>query len=536
MTTRALHEQVVDRPEVVLRGGTIVDGSGAPGVRGDVGIRGDRIVAIAPDLTAAGSARFVDASGCVVAPGFIDIHSHSDLTLVIDPTAASAIAQGVTTEVVGNCGHGCAPIDRAERHADNIYGHDPNWTIPWTTFDGYLGAVDAARPGVNVAALVPYGTLRLTAMADAGGPSTADERRTMERLLDESLDAGAVGFSTGLEYPIEAIASPDEIERLCARTGRRGGLYASHTRNKDVRSVEAVQEAIDTAERAGVRLQVSHLLPRPGAPADAMERSMAIIDEATARGLDVAFDIHTRLFGFTNLSVALPRWVIDGGPDLVRKVLGSRRDELRDHRSIIDSFGITGYGGVYIVDAPATPEVAGLSVADLAGNDRAPRDVVFDVLAAHADRIEGPMCIGWSYSVDQIAMAAAHPRCAPSSDATTFSPDGPLGQHVFHGAFSWASWYLETVVRERRTLTIEDAVHRLTGLPAARVGLTDRGVIRPGAYADLAVFDPEEIHATAIFEQPNRLAQGIRHLVTNGVFGIEEAEMTGLRAGRALRR
>lgn len=536
MTFVAFPGDIDGHPEVVLRGGTIIDGSGAPAVRGDVGIRGDRIVAVAPDLGDVESARFVDASGCVIAPGFIDIHSHSDLTLVIDPLAESAVAQGVTTELVGNCGHGCAPIDRPERHADNIYGYDPAWPITWTGFDGYLDAVDAARPAVNVAALVPHGTLRLTAMADAGGPSTPDEQRTMQRLLDEALDAGAVGFSTGLEYPIEGVATPDEIERLCARVARRGGLYASHTRNKDTRAVEAVQEAVDTAERAEVRLQVSHLVPRPGAPADALQRSIDLIDDAAGRGMDVAFDIHTRLFGFTNLSVALPRWVIDGGPPLIREVLRTRRDELGDHRSIIDSFGITGYGGVYIVDAPATPEVAGRSVAELAAGGRAPRDVILDVLAAHADRIDGPMCIGWSYTVDQIATAAAHPRCSPSSDATTFSPDGPIGHHVFHGAYTWAAWYLETIVRERRALSLEAAIHRLSGLPARQIGLADRGAVRAGAHADLVVFDPAEIHAAGTFEHPNRPAEGMRHVITNGVFAMEDGRLTGLRAGRALGR
>ena len=283
MTPATFQGDVDGRPEAVLRGGTIIDGSGAPAVRGDVGIRGDRIVAVAPDLGDVESARHVDASGCIVAPGFIDIHSHSDLTLVIDSLAQSAVAQGVTTELVGNCGHGCTPIDRPERHADNIYGYDPAWPIIWTSFDGYLDAVDAARPAVNVAALVPHGTLRLTAMADAGGHATPDEQRTMQRPLDEALDAGAVGFSTGLEYPIEGLATPDEIERLCLRVARRGGLYASHARNKDRHAVDAIREAVDTAERAGVRLQVSHLLPRPSAPADT-QRSTDLVDDAGARG------------------------------------------------------------------------------------------------------------------------------------------------------------------------------------------------------------------------------------------------------------
>ncbi len=536
MAPSQLESVIGERPEVVLRGGLISDGSGSPAVRGDVGIRGDRIVAIAPDLTGAESARLVDASGCVVTPGFIDIHSHSDLTVVIDPQAASAIAQGVTTELVGNCGHGCAPIDRPERHADNIYGYEPGWPMPWTGVTGYLDALDAARPAINVAALVPHGTLRLTAMADAAADATPDERRAIRRLLEASLDAGAFGFSTGLEYPIEGGVDAGEIDDLCRIVARRDGLYATHTRNKDVRAVEAVQEAIDTARRSGARLQVSHLVPRPGAPADALERSMSAIDGASASGLEVAFDVHTRLFGFTNLSVALPRWVVDGGPSLVRAVLRDRRAELREHRSIVDSFGIRGYGGVFIVDAPNTPEVAGRSVADLAGPGRDPRDVIFDVLAAHAERVDGPMCIGWSYTVDQIAAAAAHPRCSPSSDATTFSPGGPIGHHVFHGAFTWAAWYLETVVRARQALTLEAAIHRLTGLPAGQIGLADRGAVRVGARADLAVFDPTAMRATGSFEEPNRLAEGMRHVLVNGAFAVENGQITGVRAGRALRR
>lgn len=526
---------VIGRPGVVIVGGGVVDGSGAPAVRADVGLAGDRIVAIAPDLSAVEGARVVDATGLVVAPGFIDVHSHSDLTLAIDPRAQSSVAQGVTTELVGNCGHGCAPIDRPKRHADNIYGYDPAWPIPWTAFGGYLDTLDAGRPAVNVAVLVAHGTLRLAAMTEPAGTSTGTERARMAGLLEEALDCGAAGLSTGLEYPIEGSATIDEIAGLLEGVARRGRLYATHTRNKDVRAVEGVAEAIETARRAGVRLQVSHVLPRPGAPADALARSMACIDEANADGLDVAFDIHTRLFGFTNLSVALPRWVVDLGPAGIAAVLRMRRAELRDHRSIIDSFGITGWGGVYIVDAPATPEVAGRSLAELAGDARDPHDVIFDVLAAHTDRIDGPMCIGWSYSEDQIVEAARHPRCAPSSDATALSPDGPLGGHVFHGAYTWAAWYLETVVRRRGALSLEAAIHRLTGLPAERIGLSDRGAVRVGAHADLAIFDPATIHAEGTFEAPNRLATGMRHVVTNGVFAIEDGRWTGDRGGRVLR-
>lgn len=523
------------RPDLVIREGTVIDGTGAPALRADVAIQGDRIVEVAPDLPGIEGARTVAAAGLVVTPGFIDVHSHSDLTLLIDPRARSAIAQGVTTELVGNCGHGCAPLDRPERHADNIYGFDPDWPIPWRSFGEYLEAIDAARPALNVAVLAAHGTLRLAAMEDPGGAATTVEERTMAALLDEALDAGAAGLSTGLEYTIERRATPDAIGRLCAGVAARGRLYACHTRNKDVRAVEAVGEAIDTAERAGVRLQVSHLLPRPGASPDALERSIELIDGANARGMDVAFDIHTRRFGFTNLSVALPRWVIDSGPQGIAEVLRGRRAELAGHRSIIDSFGITGYEGVYIVDAPNTPEVAGRSVAELADGDRSPQDVILDVLAAHTDRVDGPMCIGWSYTVDQMARAAAHPRCSPASDATTLGPEGPLAGRVFHGAYTWASWYLGTLVGDRYALPLEAAIHRLTGLPAERIGLTDRGVVRAGAHADIAIFDPAEVHERGTFAEPNLLAAGMRHVLVNGVFAVRDAAPTEDRAGRVLR-
>jgi len=529
-------ESISARPEIVIAGGWLVDGTGGPRVRADVGVRGDRIVAIGPDLAQMQDARRLDATGCIVSPGFVDIHSHSDLTVVLDPTARSATAQGVTTVVVGNCGHGPAPIDHAERHADNIYGWDPSARITWSGIGGYLDAVDAARPGVNVATLVPHGALRLVAMVDPGAIATREERAAMRRSLEESLEAGAIGLSTGLEYPTEGSADVEELVGLCEPVARLGRLYATHTRNKDVLAVEAVDEALTTAARAGVRLQVSHLVPRPGAPAEALARSMARIDAAADAGLDVAFDVHTRLFGFTNLCVALPRWVIDGGPDAIRAVLRDRRDELAGHRSIIDSFGLEGYDRMFITDAVHTPGVAGRSVAELAAERGIPeRQLIYDVLAAHADRIDQPMAVGWSYTVDQIAQAAAHPRCSPSSDATTLGPDGPLRDRVFHGAYSWAAWVLSTLVRERGALTLEGAVRRMTSLPAERAGLVDRGVVRLGGYADLAVFDADMVRSTATFEEPNRLAVGVRHLVVNGVVATQDGQATGSRGGRALR-
>ncbi len=277
----------------------VVDGTGAPRFKADVGVQDGSIVAIG-DLGDVESARRLDATGLLVAPGFIDIHSHSDFTLLVDPRAQSQIFQGVTTEVIGNCGHGCAPLTDPERFLGNIYGYTPALEIDWKTMAGYLSKLDAAQPAVNVIPLVPNGNLRLAVMEDPTQAATPEEVKQMGRLLEEGLEAGAFGYSTGLEYPPERACTEEETIELCRIVARAGGLYATHERNKEVYAVEAVEEGIRVAEAAQVRLQLSHIIPRRGSPPDALERTIEVAERAHARGLDVAFDAHTRLHGIAH--------------------------------------------------------------------------------------------------------------------------------------------------------------------------------------------------------------------------------------------
>ena len=257
--------------DLVVSGGTVVDGTGAPGIPADVGVEDGSIVEIG-DLRDAQPARRLDASGMIVAPGFIDIHSHSDYTLLVDPRAQSAVAQGVTTELVGNCGHGCAPITDPDRFTSNIYGYDPAVQIDWSTMAEYLDRLEAAGPAVNVATLVPNGNLRLAAMADPGAAATPDEVRRMGMMLEEGLEAGAYGYSNGLEYALESAASEDETAELCRIVARAGALYATHERNKDIHAAEAIEEGIRVARASGARLQISHIIPRRGSPPGSIER------------------------------------------------------------------------------------------------------------------------------------------------------------------------------------------------------------------------------------------------------------------------
>ena len=306
--------------DLIVRGGTVVDGTGATGFRADVGISAGRVEVIG-DLAAVESSLVLDATGLTVAPGFIDIHSHSDFTLLVDPRAQSSITQGVTTEVVGNCGHGCAPITDPEQFTGNIYGYDPALEIDWRTTSEYMERLASVVPAVNVVPLVPNGNLRIAVMGTDSGATSPDQLRAMVAHLEEGLEAGAFGFSTGLEYPSERDCSEEEIVELCRVVARVGGLYATHTRNKEVYAVEAIEEGVRTAQAADVRLQVSHIIPRRGGRTDALEMAIGVVEDARTQGMDIAFDAHTRLHGITNLSAALPSWAFEGGAEALESRL-----------------------------------------------------------------------------------------------------------------------------------------------------------------------------------------------------------------------
>ena len=334
------------RFDVVVAGGDVVDGLGGAAVRADVGVVGDRIVALG-DLSAAEAGRRIEAGGRIVAPGFVDIHSHSDFTLLVDPEAESALSQGVTTEIVGNCGHGCAPIadPRDPRVTGNIYGWGEGVReLDWRSVDGYLGALEAAHPAINVATLVPFGNLRLLAVGDVAAPARAHELAVMTRELEAGLDAGAVGLSTGLEYAAEANASGGELYALAAVVARRGRLYATHTRDRGLRVVEGTQEAIETTRATGARTQVAHILARRGSGGvEANAKIVDALEDAAADGLPIAWDVHTRLFGITNVSAALPP--------------GSREpSDIRvdaDDPNVISSFGRAGWDRTFVLEAGA---------------------------------------------------------------------------------------------------------------------------------------------------------------------------------------
>ena len=528
---RALPAAGAVRFDVVVAGGDVVDGLGGAAVRADVGVVGDRIVALG-DLSAAEAGRRIEAGGRIVAPGFVDIHSHSDFTLLVDPEAESALSQGVTTEIVGNCGHGCAPIadPRDPRVTGNIYGWGEGVRdLDWRSVDGYLAAMEAARPAINVASLVPFGNLRLLAVGDVAAPARAHELAVMTRELEAGLDAGAVGLSTGLEYAAEANASGGELYALAAVVARRGRLYATHTRDRGLRVVEGTQEAIETTRATGARTQVAHILARRGSGgAEANAKIVDALEDAAADGLPIAWDVHTRLFGITNVSAALPPGSTE--PSDIRVDA--------DDPNVISSFGRAGWDRTFVLEAGAGfADLADRSVADAsAARGCEPRDLLVAVLRAARDAgdLHRPMVIGYTYTEADIAAAVRTSRCAVGSDATTMNLDGRLRDRMLPPAFGWAAWFLRRIVGELGALPLPEAIRRITSLPAMQAGLGDRGRVVVGSKADLVALDLAAVREPDPV-RPATLASGVTFTMVNGQVAFENGRVTDARAGEVIR-
>lgn len=543
-------------PHLILTNGTIIDGTGGAPYVGNIEIADGRIVSIQPVQLAAPAqdqppripthradgVPILDVTGLYVAPGFIDIHSHSDYTLYVDPRGVSSITQGVTLEVVGNCGHGCAPIGRQDVMTGNIYGYQPGDVLPWRGVGEYLDALAARKPAVNVATLVPNGCLRLAVAGALDRPSTPDELKRMTRLLEQGLDEGAFGYSTGLEYAPERECSEEEVIALCRVTARAGGLYATHTRNRAGEARETIEEAIRTCAAADATLQISHIssvarLAESGRWA--VEQALDQVDRARTRGLDVAFDMHTRLFGMTNLSAILPPWAVAGSAVEIAARLSDpdTRRKLKSNTSIVTALARGDWSRLIVTHCRVRSVANGQSIAALAEQSgRDPFDAIYDLLLDEVEQLHQILVLAFVYRADETHVAFEHSECMVGSDATALAPDRPLPSCLLHGAFTWAAWFYRHFVRDQGTLTPQEAIRRLTSLPARRLGLTDRGVLREGACADIAVFDPIVFAERGTTTHPDQTAAGMNYVFVNGGLAVQNGQPTGVHAGCVLRR
>lgn len=509
--------------DVLIRGGWVADGTGNPLYPADLAIRGDRIVEVGRIPGAAMAAQVIDATGKIVSPGFIDAHSHSDGTIMENPLAQSTIRQGVTTEIVGNCGSCRVPLGE-------------------TGFGAYFDGLERLGISPNLASYVGHNTVR-GAVGVRGADYTDDQMQAMKAIVREAMEAGALGLSTGLEFDPGRLASKEEIVQLATVAGEYGGYYTSHIRNRDAGLQAAVEECLEVGRLAGTPVQVSHLNVRhnTGAAEGAWQRAADTVAQARHEGWDVMADMTPFREGMGSLTAILPQWFVAEGTRRGAELLGDPtiRARLRNECDRYWRFIHRGeWHRVKVMSSAEFPEINGKAMTEIAQLwEQDPWDTYFDLLASawsHGTSISG---MGILFTEEHLREAISHPLFSLAVDGWTSQIDGPLSERSRHPLyFSGMVHYLTYHVRERHTLRLEEAIRKMTSLPATRFALKDRGQLRPGAFADVVVFDYAALADGSTIEQPLAYCKGVEYVLVNGTPVVAEGEHTGARPGRPLRR
>lgn len=525
--------------DLIIANASVVDGTGAPAYLADVGVKDGRVVEIA-GLKSAASRDRVDAKGLAVAPGFIDIHTHSDFTLLVDGSADSQVMQGVTMEVVGQCGTSCAPFG-GDMQGDQLVGFiAAGVDVNWRSFGEYLNRLDQSKLGVNVAAMVGHGNIRRAVKGDATTMTTADELQAMTYIADQCFEAGAIGFSTGLEYFPGNIAPQHEIAGLCRCCARHGLLYATHVRNRDVYYDLGFTEAIATARHAGARLQISHIQPKYGAPKDAMVSTLELIARAKREGVDVAYDVIPHDWSHTGIVAALPVWAREGGADALRaRLRDPAQRELLKHnpqpiwRLVTDRK----WADIVLLRSRANPDLVGRSFQDIGTIRRVdPFDAALDLLLEEGEGMTEMLWTSHCFSEQDVRLCMEQPECAVMSDTLALSRHSAMQPVIGSlSGFGWTARLLGHYARDAGVISLEEAVRKITSLPAQRLGLSGRGRLIVGAPADLVVFDPATVRDTATLTRPKSHPEGFAHVLLDGEFTLRDGERTARNPGRVIR-
>lgn len=527
---------------ILIKDGTLVDGTGSPGVPRDVAIDGAKIAGIFKHSEAKASMT-IDAKGLVVCPGFIDIHSHSEIHLLANPLAESKVRQGVTTELVGNCGGSSAPAIGEVRTSLMDYSTPLCVKVDWTSMDEYLLRLADIRPSVNVATLVGASTLRTAVMGGTSSRPTAAQMTQMKELLVEAMLHGAYGLSSGLIYAPGCFATTDEIVELASASAALGGFYASHIRGEGITLVKAVEEAITIGRRARTRVQISHHKACGRRFWGTVSKTLKMIEDAQAAGVDVAFDVYPYTASCTSLDTVLPPWAREGSKeDVIARLndAATRERAKKEMETSSDEWEAIaaedGWENVYLIGLAKEHnrrfENRPMSkVAEELGKD--PGDAALDLIVDE-DLMAG--AIFHEISEDDVIRVMSHPLGSIGSDGEAEAPYGPTSDCATHPrAYGTFPRVLARYVREKKILSLEDAIRKMTSLPADRIGFRDRGRIAPGMAADVVVFDPEKVRDTATFEDSHRFPDGIKCVVVNGLVTVMDGEHTRERAGQVLR-
>jgi len=536
-----LSAQTAQPFDIVITNGHILDGTGSPWYSGDVGIRDGKIAAIG-NLTAVPRQRTIDAAGKVVAPGFIDMLGQSELTMLVDPRLPSKIFQGITSEITGE-GNSIAPLNDAIIASDRVGYEHYKINPDWRTLREYFARLEKQGMGINLATYVGATQVRRMVLGDDDKPPTPQQLDQMRDLVRRAMRDGAVGVSTSLEYAPAPYAKTDELIALATEAGKAGGIYATHMRNESDSVLDAVDEALRIGREAHIPVEIWHIKVAGKNNWGRMPEIVGKISAERARGADVTADTYAYTAWYNDFSAFIPPWAHDGGTaklverlkdpaarERIKKdMLASSRDWDNEWQEIPGPKSI-------MIGAVANPKLLPLQgkrlseVAKLWNKD--PIDALFDFLIA--DPTTGVAVFGMSQP--DVTLALQQPWVSLDNDSEGTSPEGILGQaHPHPRAYGTFPRVLSKYVRQEKVLALEDAIRKFTALPAQRMRLTDRGVIKQGMWADVVIFDPATVHDRATFDNPNQLSEGMEYVLVNGVPVIDGGEMTGKLPGKVLR-
>jgi N-acyl-D-amino-acid deacylase len=528
--------------DLVLTGGRIVDGTGAPWFRGDVGIKGDQIAAIG-DLSRANARRRVDVRDHVIAPGFIDMLGQSEMTLLADNRAESKIRQGITSEITGE-GGSAAPATEATLKDSRAWLDKHGIAVDWTDFRGYFDRLRRVRPAINLGSFVGAAQVRQVVLGSEEVQPTPEQLRRMEELVETAMQQGALGLSTSLIYPPGAYAKTPELIALARAAARHGGIYASHIRDEANNEMAALEEALTIGREARIPVEIWHLKVAGRSNWGRMKDVVARIEKARAEGLDVTADMYPYVASGNGLDATVPQWAQAGGVDAMIKRFHDPAQRARILGEIRGGHGgeWDGWKGrppediliVSVLD-PSLQKWTGKRLSQVAAEmGKSPEEALIDLVEADRANV---FVARFSMNEDDLQYALRRPWVAIDLDAGGFSLDGPFGAVKHHPrALGTMPRVLGHYARDLKLFSMEEAVRRMTSLPARRMGLSDRGLIRPGMAADLTVFDPDTVRDVATFEVPNAYSEGIEYVVVNGRVVLDGGRMTDERPGRPLTR
>ena len=528
--------------DVVIVGGHIIDGTGSPWYSGDIGIRDGRIAAIGR-LEGAGRKRTIDAAGRVVAPGFIDMLGQSELTMLVDPRLPSKITQGITTEITGE-GDSVAPVNEAMLKADaGEYAH-LRITPDWRTLREYFGRLERQGMGINLASYVGATSVRRMVLGDADVQPTAAQLDQMRGLVREAMEDGAIGVSSALQYAPAPYARTEELIALAGEAGKFGGIYATHMRSEGDAVLEAIDEAVRIGREGHLPVEIWHLKAAGQRNWGRMPQLVARIEAARAQGVDVSANTYAYTAWFNSFSAFIPPWAHDGGDGKLVARLKDPAARARIRADMLNPKGdwdnewqeIPGPEAIQIavVQNPELKPLQGKRLSEVAALWKEDAiDALCDLLIKDGAFTEVAV-----FGMDEpdVALALKQPWVSVDNDSQGTSPEGLLGEeHPHPRAYGTFPRILRKYVREEHLLTLEDAIRKFTALPAQRMRLTDRGVLKAGMAADVVVFDPAAVRDLATFERPNQLSVGMEYVLVNGVAVIAQGKMTGALPGKVLR-